>query len=178
MILSHIVAVAENDVIGVNNDLPWDIPEDMKFFRDKTKGKALIMGRKTFESVGHPLPNRLSVIVTRQKDYHPTGEGPTVVVKPDLKSAIEFCRSQVSKYGEEIFIIGGGEIFKESLPLVDVIYLTRIHKPFQGDIVYPKLDPREFVEVERRDRSEPVPFTFFTYARKVPGSDFRPPSVK
>ncbi len=67
MSLSHIVAVSENDVIGVNNDLPWEIPEDMKFFRDKTKGHAMIMGRKTYESVGHPLPHRLSIVITRQR---------------------------------------------------------------------------------------------------------------
>lgn len=164
MILSHIVAVAANDVIGVQNTLPWDIPEDMKFFRDKTKGKALIMGRKTCESVGHPLPHRLNVIVTRQKNYPVSA--PNVVVQPDLHSAIEYCKGQVSKYGEEIFIIGGGEIFKESLPLVDVIYLTRIHKNFPGDILYPKLNPNEFDLVEQRDRTEPVPFSFLTYTRR------------
>lgn len=164
MILSHLVAAAANDVIGVNNDLPWDIPEDMKFFRDKTKGKAMIMGRKTFESVGHPLPNRLSVIVTRQKDYPPPS--PLTVIKPDLQSAIEYCKTQTSKYGEEIFIIGGGEIFKESMPLVDVIYLTRIHKDFAGDIRYPVVDEKVFELIERRDREEPVPFSFLTYARR------------
>src|SRR4051812_23567569 len=109
MTLSHIVAADENDVIGNNNTLPWSLPEDMKFFRDKTKGKALIMGRKTFESVGHPLPHRLNVVVTRQSGYKPGGEN--VVVQPNLQSAIEYCGSQVSKYGDEIFIIGGGELF-------------------------------------------------------------------
>lgn len=164
MILSHIVAVSANDVIGVNNTLPWDIPEDMKFFRDKTKGKALIMGRKTFESVGHPLPHRLNVVVTRQKDYK--APAPNVVIQPDLKSAIEYCRGQVSKYGDEVFIIGGGEIFKESMDIVDVIYLTRIHKDFPGDIVYPKVDANRFELIEQRDRTNPVPFSFLTYARK------------
>lgn len=164
MILSHIVAVAKNDVIGTENTLPWDIPEDMKFFKEKTKGRALIMGRKTFESVGHPLPHRLNVIVTRQKNYPVTA--PNVVVKPDLKSAIEYCRGQMSKYGEEIFIIGGGEIFKESLSIVDVIYLTRIHQDFPGDIVYPKIPAKDFALVEQRDRNEPVPFSFLTYTRK------------
>lgn len=164
MTLSHIVAVSANDVIGVNNTLPWDIPEDMKFFREKTKGKALIMGRKTFESVGHPLPHRLNVVVTRQKDY--PAVAPNVVVQPDLKSAIECCAGQASKYGEEIFIIGGGEIFKESMNLVDVIYLTRIHREFPGDIKYPKIDESKFELAERRDRSEPVPFSFLTYIRK------------
>jgi len=165
MILSHIVAAAANDVIGVNNGLPWNIPEDMKFFREKTKGKALIMGRKTFESVGHPLPHRLNVVVTRQKDYPRANE--SVVIQPDLKSAIEYCQTQVSKYGEEIFVIGGGELFKESMPLVDVIYLTRIHKDYPGDIFYPKVDPSVFAKVESRERTEPVPFTFETYTRNI-----------
>lgn len=164
MILSHIVAVSQNDVIGVNNDLPWDIPEDMKFFRDKTRNKAMIMGRKTYESVGHPLPYRLSVVVTRQKDYKV--DSPLVVIQPDVKSAIEFCRTQVSKYGEEIFIIGGGEIFKETMDIVDIIYLTRIHKDFAGDIKYPFVDPKKFTLVEQRDRTEPVPFSFLTYSRR------------
>lgn len=164
MILSHIVAAAKNDVIGVDNTLPWDIPEDMKFFRDKTKGKAIIMGRKTFESVGHPLPNRLSVIITRQKDYKV--DAPNVVVQPDLKSAIEYCRGQTSKYGEEIFIIGGGEIFKDSMEMVDIIYLTRIHQDFPGDVKYPKVDAKKFELVEQRDRTEPVPFSFLTYSRR------------
>lgn len=165
MTLSHIVAVSQNDVIGRNNALPWDIPEDMKFFRDKTKGRALIMGRKTFESVGHPLPHRLNVVVTRNKDFR--SEAPNVAVQPDLKSAIEFCRSKVSQYGDEIFIIGGGEIFKESMDIVDVIYLTRIHKEIPGDIFYPKLPPGKFDLVEQRDRTEPVPFSFLTYMRKA-----------
>jgi dihydrofolate reductase len=164
MTLSHIVAVSANDVIGVNNTLPWDIPEDMKFFRDKTKGRALIMGRKTFESVGHPLPHRLNVVVTRQKDY--PASAPNVVVQPDLKSAIEYCAGQISKYGEEVFIIGGGEIFKESMDIVDTIYLTRIHKEFPGDIKYPKVDYAKFALAERRDRTEPVPFSFLTYTRR------------
>lgn len=162
MILSHIVAAAENGVIGVDNTLPWDIPEDMKFFREKTKGKALIMGRKTFESVGHPLPHRLNVVITRQKNYHP--EGAHVV--STLDEAIEYCKSQQSKYGEEIFIIGGGEIFRQSLDRVDLIYLTRIHKKIPGDVTYPDLNEEDWEEIERRDRQEPVPFSFLTFARR------------
>ncbi len=165
MSLSHIVAVSQNDVIGVNNTLPWDIPEDMKFFREKTKGRAIIMGRKTFESVGHPLPHRLNIVITRQQDYK--SEAPNVIVVANLKAAIEAARAQVSKYGDEIFIIGGGEIFKESMDLVDVIYLTRIHKEFPGDIKYPKVDPAKFTLIEQRDRIEPVPFSFLTYAKRV-----------
>jgi dihydrofolate reductase len=148
----------------VNNGLPWNIPEDMKFFKDKTKGRAIIMGRKTFESVGHPLPNRLNIVITRRADYAPPD--PKVVVKADLKSAIEYAGHQTSIYGEEIFIIGGGEIFTESLPLVDVIYLTRIHRDYPGDITYPAVPEQDFDLVERRDREEPVPFSFLTFKRK------------
>lgn len=164
MILSHIVAVSENDIIGADNTLPWNIPEDMKFFREKTKGKCLIMGRKTFESVGHPLPHRLNVVVTRQKGYSPNG----AVVFTTVEEAIDYCKKQAKVYGDEIFIIGGGEIFKQTLNIVDIVYLTRIHKPYKGDVVYPTLNPKEFEEVERRERSEPVPFSFLTYKRKRP----------
>ena len=164
MTLSHIVAVSENDVIGTNNTLPWDIPEDMKFFRDKTKGHALIMGRKTFESVGHPLPNRLNVVVSRNQDFK--YDAPNVAIQPDLKSAVALCGSKASKYGDEVFIIGGGDIFKQSMSMVNVIYLTRIHQEFIGDIYYPKISLKEFELIERRDRTEPVPFSFLTYMRR------------
>jgi dihydrofolate reductase len=168
--LSHVVAVSENNVIGTNNNLPWDIPEDTKFFRDKTKGHALIMGRKTFESLGHPLPHRLNVVITRQKDYLKTGpadvKADNVVVVPDLAAAIEYCRGQTKKYGSEIFIIGGGEIYTQSIRMVDVIYITRIHKKFAGEVFYPEIPTDLFKVVEERERTEPVPFTFMTYVKK------------
>lgn len=164
MTLAHIVAVSKNDVIGVKNDLPWDIPEDMAFFKSKTKGKMLIMGRKTFESVGHPLPHRLNVIITRDPNYkHPA---PNVEVVQSMTEAIEYCKHRVDEYGDEIFIIGGGEIFKDTVEIVDKVYLTRIHKDFDGDVFYPKLDPAKFELVESRDRTVPVPFTFQTFVRK------------
>lgn len=162
--IAHIVAAAENNVIGNGNDLPWDIPEDMNFFKEKTKGRCLIMGRKTFESVGHPLPNRLNIVVTRQKDYKPPAGN--VVVKPNIEEAVAFAKTQTDKYGEEIFIIGGGEIYKQSMDMVDIIYLTRIHEIFDGDAEYPVLDPKTFELIESRDREEPIPFTFQTYIRK------------
>lgn len=162
MIISHIVAAAKNGVIGKNNALPWNIPEDMKFFRNKTRGKALIMGRRTFESVGHPLPDRLNVVITRNPDYQAQGAH----VVPTLAAALEYCKSQTHQYGEEIFIIGGGEIFRESLDETDIVYLTRIHQDFAGDITYPELPANEWELIEQRDRTEPVPFSFLTYARK------------
>jgi dihydrofolate reductase len=164
MRLAHIAAVARNGVIGAGNDLPWDIPEDMAFFREKTKGRLLIMGRKTFESVGHPLPHRMNIVITRQKDFTSTGKN--VSIQPDLQRAIEFAREHTSTYGDEVFIIGGGQIFKESLPLVDIIYLTRIDAEFPGDVHYPDLKPNDFELVESRERPGPPPFTFHTYIRR------------
>ncbi len=159
MILSHIVAASENNVIGAGNKLPWNVPEDMKFFKDKTNGHSIIMGRKTYESMGRPLPNRSNVIISRQKDFH----APGAAVVPTLDAAIEYCQSKIPEYGEEIFIIGGGEIYKQSLALVDIVYLTRIHKTVQGDAKYPAIDPLHFEEVERRERPGNPAYTFFTY---------------
>jgi dihydrofolate reductase len=164
MKLSHIVAVSKNNVIGSKSDLPWEIPEDMKFFRDKTKGKMLIMGRKTFESVGHPLPKRLNVVVTRQPGY--THPAENVVVVQSIDEAVEYCRHRTTEYGEEVFIIGGGEIYKETLAIADIIYLTRIHQDFSGDTFYPKLNPVDFELIESRDRTEPIAFTFQTFVRR------------
>jgi len=166
MKLAHIVAMAENRTIGNESDLPWDIPEDMAFFKEKTKNRCIIMGRKTFESVGHPLPNRLNVVITRQKDYKAPAGANNVVIKSNLQEAIEFAKTQTAQYGDEVFIIGGGEIYKQSLDLVDIIYLTFIHEIFDGDTTYPELDPNKFELIESRDREEPIPFTFRIYIRK------------
>jgi dihydrofolate reductase len=162
--LAHIVAVSSNNIIGVKNDLPWKIPEDSKFFREKTLGHLLIMGRKTFESTPEPLPKRMNVVITRQKDYsHPAIN---VTVVQSLQEAIKFCSAHTAEYGNEVFISGGGEIYKESLDIVDIIYLTRIHKEFKGDTFYPVLDPEKFELIESRDRTDPIPFTFQTYIRR------------
>ena len=164
MMIAHIVAAAKNNVIGKDNGLPWDIPEDMKWFRDRTKGRALIMGRKTFESVGHPLPNRLNVVITRQSDYS-VPEG--VIVKASIEEAIDYCRPLIGDYENELFIIGGGEVYKQSLKHVDTVYLTRIHENVDGDATYPDIPESDFKLVEQIDRSEPVKFSFLTYRRKT-----------
>jgi dihydrofolate reductase len=162
MILSHIVAASENSVIGKEGGLPWSIPEDMKFFKDKTKGKIIIMGRKTYESVGHPLPNRLNVVVTRQPGYKAEGG----IVFTNVAAAIEYAKTRVKDFDPEIFIIGGGEIYKETLSIVDRIYLTRIHKKIDGDTYYPEVPTKVFSLVDQSDRTEPVPFSFLTYERQ------------
>ncbi len=162
MILSHIVAASENNVIGSNNSLPWNIPEDMKFFREKTKGHIVIMGRKTFESMGKPLPNRLNIVITRQTGY--TIEGAKVV--SSLSDAIHIAKEETPNWGDEVFIIGGGEIYRESLPLVDLVYLTRIHAQVEGDAKYPALSPQNFEVIEERERPGSPAFTFITYKKR------------
>jgi dihydrofolate reductase len=170
MMIAHIVAAAENGTIGKEGDLPWSIPEDMKWFRDRTRGTALIMGRKTFEAVEHPLPKRLNVVVTRQKDYTPDKmkADPTapVIVTDTIEKAIEICKKQVDQWKNEIFIIGGGEIYHQSVKFVDTIYLTRIHRDVDGDATYPDPDPNVFKLTESIKRTEPEAFTFETWVRK------------
>lgn len=167
--IAHIVAAAKNGVIGKDGELPWSIPEDMKWFRDRTKGRALIMGRKTFEAVEHPLPNRLNVIVTRQKNYKPKGassDKTKVAVVSTIEEGIDYCRPLLKDYANELFIIGGGEIYVQSMNLVDTIYLTRIHTDFEGDTKYPAPDPKVFEKLESIDRTEPIPFSIETWVRK------------
>jgi dihydrofolate reductase len=164
MILSLIAAMARNRVIGINNKLPWHIPEDLKFFRNKTKGHMMVMGRKTFESFPGLLPGRLHVVITRQKDYAADG----AQVFSTIMDAIDYCRTQTAQWGDEVFIIGGGEIYRETLAYADRIYLTEIQQEVEGDAVFPEFDKSEFKETERIHRSEPVPFDFVTYDRISP----------
>lgn len=172
MILSAIAAMAKNRVIGVNNDLPWSIPEDMKFFRDMTKGHVMIMGRKTFDTFGgKPLPNRFHIVITRNPDFK--FEDPTVEVVSDIKSALELAHMLTTKYqkkfGDEVFVIGGGEIYKQSLDLLDRIYLTVIEKEFQGQAHFPEFSEDDFALTDKKDRVDPasqIPFSFRTYDRK------------
>lgn len=163
MILSHIVAAARNGVIGTQNTLPWDIPEDMKFFRDKTKGHIMIMGRKTFDSFGgKALPNRFHIVVTRQTMK---SEVPNVVYVKTISEAVDFARSILRQYPEEVFIIGGGEIYAQTMSIVDRIYLTRIDKDFDGDAKYPVIPKSDFEVTDKSDRESPIPFSFLMYKR-------------
>lgn len=131
--ISLMVAHDPNLVMGLNNDLPWHIPEDLAYFKKTTMGKAMIMGRKTYESIGRPLPGRLSIIVTRNKDYE-AEEG--VVVAHDLTEAIH----EAKRYAEEVMIIGGAEIFKLAMNVADRLYITKIEQTFEGDTYFPTYD--------------------------------------
>lgn len=163
MILSAVAAMAANRVIGKDGTLPWHLPEDLKFFKDTTKGHIIIMGRKTFESLGKPLPNRLHVVITRQADFHADGAH----VFQTIDEAVTFCRTQTAKWGDEVFIVGGGEIYRAMLPITNRIYLTEIHRPYAGDATFPEFDKSLFKEIERRTRTEPEPFDFVVYERRA-----------
>lgn len=162
MILSHITAMAKNRVIGINNTLPWHLPEDMKFFRTKTKGHVMIMGRKTFESLGSPLPGRFHIIITRQANYK--YENPQVKIVSSIEEAVTFAKTLLPQWPEEVFIIGGGEIYKESLSVTNKVYLTIIDKEYSGDAFYPEL-PSAFKLVEKKEVSGELPFSFTTWER-------------
>jgi dihydrofolate reductase len=158
MTLSHIVAVSANDVIGVNNTLPWDIPEDMKFFREKTKGRALIMGRKTFESIlkrlGKPLPGRKNVVITRQTDYR-AAEG--VLVFHSLEEVAQALAQ------EDLYIIGGAEIFKLALPLAREMYITHVKGDYEGDAFFPQIAWDEWEKIQEDPHEK---FTFAKYKKR------------
>jgi len=142
MILSIIVALAENNVVGINNKLPWYLPADLKRLKLITMGHHLVMGRRTYESLGRPLPGRTSVIITHNKDYKAEGS----IVVSSIKEALE-----VVKNDSEPFIFGGGEIFREALPMVKRIYMTKIHHDFNGDTFFSELNEKEWKEVSRED---------------------------
>lgn len=158
--ISVIVAMSKNRVIGKDNKMPWHLPADLAYFKRTTMGHTVLMGRKTFESMGRPLPGRKNVILTRQKDYHP--EGCTVF------HSIDEALSAFT--GENLFVIGGAEIIKEFLPVVDRLYLTLIDEEFEGDTFLPELNLEEWVERSKTegktDEKNLYAHTFYVYDRK------------
>lgn len=138
MRISIIAAAARNNVIGRSNQLPWHLPEDLRYFKQVTLGKPVIMGRKTFESIGRPLPGRLNLVVTRQRDWQAEG----VLVAPSLEAAIQAAQTASSESVEELMIIGGAEIYGAAMPLASRIYLTRVDIEVEGDAVFPAIDER------------------------------------
>jgi dihydrofolate reductase len=135
MKISIIVAVAKNNVIGKDNTLVWDLPNDMKYFKEKTLGHCIISGRKNYESIPtkyRPLPNRTNFVLTRQKEYN----APGAIVCDNLNEAIKKAESMRE---EECFIIGGGEIYKQALSIADILYVTHIDQAFEGDTYFPEI---------------------------------------
>ena len=165
MIRTFIVAMAENRVIGKDNQLIWRMPNDLKFFKEKTTGHYVIMGRKSYESMGKPLPNRLNIIITRNQDYAIEG----AMVVHGLQEALDLAEQQKQK---EVFILGGGEIYKQAFEkkLVDKIYLTEIKDTFEGDTFFPEFNEAEWQETEREeyqaDHLNPHDYAFVTLVKK------------
>jgi dihydrofolate reductase len=154
-----IVAVANNGVIGVNNTLPWHLPEDLKRFRALTMGHHIIMGRKTYESLGRLLPGRTTVIVTRNLNYQVDG----AVVVHSLNDAMRFC-----KQDEELFLIGGAQLYQDGLPHVQKLYMTRVDIEVDGDAFLPEIDWRVWTLVEKKDHlsASGLSYSDLTYLRK------------
>lgn len=166
MRLSMIVAQAQNRVIGRENKLPWYLPGDLKYFKQVTMGKPVIMGRKTYESIGKPLPGRLNVVITRDTAYRL--EGAKVV--HSLAEAIELSESQAFIDGvEEAMIIGGEQIYAQALPLAERLYVTQVHAEVEGDAYFPALLLSEWDELGRDDfKAEgpnPFDYSFVVYQR-------------
>lgn len=144
MIKSIIVAKAENNIIGKDNGLIWHMPQDLKHFRSTTMGHYIIMGRKTFEATQKPLPGRSSIVITRNKEYK--AEGCLIV-----NNIEEAFRLGMENKQEEVFILGGGEIYKQAMDLADKIYLTEIKQTFEGDTYFPEIDDRKWQEIKREE---------------------------
>ncbi|SEW26009.1 dihydrofolate reductase [Chitinophaga sp. YR573] len=151
--LSIIVAASENNVIGIHNHLPWHLPVDMRYFKSTTIGKPIVMGRKSFDELGRVLPGRPNIVITRQKDFHSEG----LIVVSSLEAGIEKAKT----FGtEEIFVTGGGEIFKLALDIVDRVYITRVHATVHGDTYFPEFKPEEkpeewkLIKNERHEKDE------------------------
>jgi dihydrofolate reductase len=159
MKISLIVAMATNRVIGKDNGLIWHLPNDLRFFKTKTMGKPMIMGRNTFDSIGKPLPGRTNIVITRDTQYAPEG----VVVTHSLEEALTLARTIAEKDNvSEIMIIGGAQIYEQSCALADRLYVTQVHAVLEGDAFFPEIDQTQWREVEREDfkRCEKNPFDY------------------
>lgn len=153
-----IVAMAENRIIGVDNKMPWHIPEELKLFKKTTMGYPMIMGRKTFESFPAPLPGRRHIVLSRNEKYQPNGGD----YAPSLDKALAMCEG-----AEKVFIIGGADIFALAIPVATKIFLTHIHRKFEGDVSFPEFSMDEFTEESRADYPDASePFTVVRYCRK------------
>mgnify|MGYP001550207048 CR=1 FL=1 len=161
--ISLIVAVSENNVIGRDNDLPWHLPDDMKFFREKTRGHPIILGRKNYESIGRPLPGRRNIVVSRDSSLKIEG----CEVVGSVEEAMELASEGEA---DEVFVIGGGQIYKQAFKLADRIYLTRVHAEIEGDVFFPEIDPEEWELVSQKDHEvdeqHAYGFTFEEYRRR------------
>ena len=146
--VAMIAAVAENNAIGINNKLPWYLPGDLRYFKAVTMGKPVIMGRKTFDSLRKPLPGRTNIVLTRDPDYQPEG----VRVVDSLEKALKLAESIALIEGvTEVMVIGGEQIYRQTLPQASRLYLTRVGQSFEGDAFFPTIEQAEWQETARED---------------------------
>ena len=165
MIISLISAMGHDRVIGINNRLPWKLPADMKWFREQTMGKPIVMGRKTFESFGaKPLPGRANIIITRDTSY----SAKDCIVVHSIDDAVKAAHS-CEDHADEMMIIGGASFYEQMLPRTDRLYLTEIHHPFQGDSWFPAYNESEWHETKRidctADEKNRYDYSFVIYER-------------
>ncbi|MDJ1481272.1 dihydrofolate reductase [Cytophagaceae bacterium YF14B1] len=162
MQISIIAAFTENRVLGKDNQLIWHLPEDLKNFKRLTSSHPIIMGRKTFESLGRPLPNRTNIIITRNPDYQATG----CMIVSSLEEAIQKA-TNIDR--EEVFVIGGGEIYTQALPLTDTMYLTHVHTTLEGDTFFPVFSSQEwniaYTQSFKKDEKHVYDFDIVTWKR-------------
>ena len=156
MIISLIAAMSENRIIGAGNRIPWTIPSEQKHFRELTMGHPVIFGRKTFESIGRPLDGRKNIIVTAQRGYAAAGAS----VVHSVEEALSLCRSD-----DEVFICGGGPLYQETISQADRIYLTVVHRSYEGETLFPEI-PAVFAEVFREEVKEVMPYSIIRYERR------------
>ncbi len=158
MTISLIAAMAENRVIGQGGDLPWSLPDDLRRFKRLTLGHAVIMGRRTHESIGHPLPGRTNIVVSRHLGHF----APGCIVIHDLGCALRYGAS----VGDEVFVIGGAEVYRQALPMAERIYLTTVHREVCGNTRFPEFSMDEFSEVASEFVDGEDPHTFSVFERR------------
>lgn len=161
MKVAHIVACGENGVIGNAGQIPWRSREDMRFFKETTMGHCMLMGRKTYDSIGRPLPGRKTIVLTRDQSF--TAD-PAVIVVHDVKAALHAAEALLAEYPEPLFVVGGAEIYKLTQDLADEIYLTWVAGEFAGDAVYAGI-PEGYTLKEKREVLADPPVTFCHYTR-------------
>ncbi len=166
MIISLIAAVSENNVIGKDNNLPWHLPTDMKYFRDTTMGHCVIMGRKNYDSIPlkyRPLDGRTNIVVTRQKDLKAEG----CIVVNTVEAALAVAKE---KNESEVFVIGGADIYNQTINIADKIYYTKIHHSFEGDAFFSEIDLKKWSLISKKDfpadERNKYPFSFCVYNKK------------
>ncbi|KPH74764.1 dihydrofolate reductase [Oceanobacillus caeni] len=161
--ISLLVAMDKNHVIGANNDLPWHLPKDLKFFKEKTTGNTIIMGRKTFDSIGKALPNRRNVVITKKGSHFPEN----IEVITDIDTVVKWNEENPD---EEFFVIGGRNIFNQVLPLADRMYITWIEEEFAGDTYFPAFSDSDWVLTTKvkgdKDEKNPYDYYFLQYDRR------------